>query len=101
MAATGPRCRMHQAVRYSSDQRRRSGRTYDRRFWRRLRLEVLTQQPWCAYCEAAGKTVPATEVDHIDGDSTNNARENLRPLCKRCHSAKTAQHDGAFGRARG
>lgn len=26
------------------------------------------------------------EVDHIDGDSTNNVRENLKVLCRNCHS---------------
>ncbi|SOK58713.1 hypothetical protein [Yersinia phage fHe-Yen9-04] len=26
------------------------------------------------------------EVDHIDGDNTNNIRENLRALCPNCHS---------------
>lgn len=26
------------------------------------------------------------EVDHIDGDSTNNLRENLKVLCRNCHS---------------
>ena len=26
------------------------------------------------------------EVDHIDGDSTNNLRENLQVLCRNCHS---------------
>ena len=26
------------------------------------------------------------EIDHIDGDSTNNAEENLRLLCPNCHS---------------
>ena len=24
-------------------------------------------------------------VHHLDGDETNNARENLRALCQRCH----------------
>ncbi len=26
------------------------------------------------------------EVDHIDGDSTNNSEKNLRLLCPNCHS---------------
>ena len=29
---------------------------------------------------------PPLEIDHIDGDSTNNAEENLRLLCPNCHS---------------
>ncbi len=41
--------------------------------------------------------VVATEVDHIDGDSRNNEPANLRCLCHRCHSRRTAK-DQAFGR---
>lgn len=26
------------------------------------------------------------EIDHIDGDHTNNSRENLRVLCPNCHA---------------
>lgn len=26
------------------------------------------------------------ELDHIDGNNTNNSRENLRGLCPNCHS---------------
>ena len=26
------------------------------------------------------------EIDHIDGDNTNNTRENLRYLCPNCHA---------------
>jgi Zn finger protein HypA/HybF involved in hydrogenase expression len=28
------------------------------------------------------------EIDHIDGDSKNNLKENLRVLCPNCHSLK-------------
>lgn len=28
----------------------------------------------------------ALEIDHIDGDNQNNARENLEAVCPNCHS---------------
>ena len=31
---------------------------------------------------------PPLEIDHIDGDWTNNIPENLRVLCPNCHSLK-------------
>lgn len=57
--------------------------------WRRLRALVLSEQPLCPRCSEAGYLVPATEVDHVDGDPTNNARANLEGLCKLHHSQKT------------
>ena len=62
--------------------------------WRRVRLAVLADEPLCRFCAAAALVVPAVEVDHIDGDSQHNARSNLRPLCRPCHSRRTARDQG-------
>lgn len=32
------------------------------------------------------------DVDHIDGDKTNNNEENLMTLCANCHREKTWQN---------
>ena len=75
------------------------GRPYDKRAWRDgIRPAKLRQDPLCADHLDKGRSVAASEVDHVDGDPANNAPENLRSLCKPCHSAKTARHDGSFGR---
>lgn len=66
--------------------------------WRRLRAQVLAEEPLCRLC--APKVTAATVVDHIDGDSWNNARSNLQPLCASCHGIKTARDDGGFGNPR-
>lgn len=68
--------------------------------WLKLRAQVLTEEPLCRMCAAAGYTTPATDVDHIinhSGDFTDdNRRENLQPLCHECHSRKTrAEIEGA------
>jgi 5-methylcytosine-specific restriction protein A len=62
--------------------------------WRRLRAQVLAEQPLCPLCAARGWTVPAVDVDHIDNDGDNNARTNLVGLCHSCHALKTAQDMG-------
>lgn len=69
--------------------------------WRRLRAMVLASQPVCIdpYHIHGAEIVVATEVDHRvpksrGGDDTE---ENLQPLCKACHSRKTAIEDGRWG----
>jgi 5-methylcytosine-specific restriction endonuclease McrA len=53
--------------------------------WRALRLQVLVDEAYtCRKCGGFGD-----QVDHDDGDDSNNARTNLQCLCLRCHSAKT------------
>ena len=58
--------------------------------WQRLRASVLAEQPLCA-CGCMGI---ATDVDHINGDPSDNSRENLQGLTHECHSRKTARDHG-------
>lgn len=55
---------------------------------RRFLLEEANYQciqcQWSGINPTSGKTT--LTIDHIDGDSTNNKRENLRVLCPNCHS---------------
>jgi 5-methylcytosine-specific restriction endonuclease McrA len=62
--------------------------------WPRLRLMKLRRNPACEYCHIS----PATCVDHVDGDTSNVAWNNLRSACDACHGRKTVQCDGGFGR---
>jgi 5-methylcytosine-specific restriction protein A len=74
---------------------------YDER-WRRVRAQTLLAEPLCRLCLSAGKTVPATIVDHIVplADGGTHAQNNLQPLCKRCHDAIKTPADAAAKRAR-
>ena len=61
--------------------------------WQKLRAHVLAGEPLCRHCTAAGKTVLATDVDHMNGASDNRI-DSLQPLCHSCHSRKTARDQG-------
>lgn len=60
--------------------------------WRRLRMGVLAEIPWCQVCGQ-----PATDVDHILPKSRGGTdhRENLQSLCHSCHSKKTKKEGAA------
>ena len=94
--------RTGQATKAPKQQIKRSGpklTTTERGYgWYRqqLRLVVLAEEPLCRFCNERGLVVAAQEVDHIDGNSHNNDRDNLRPLCRDCHLKRTAK-DQAFG----
>jgi 5-methylcytosine-specific restriction protein A len=63
------------------------------RAWRAKRLAYLRAQPLCRACEAEGRVTAAHEVDHIVPLSRGGADDetNYQPLCKACHSRKTAR----------
>lgn len=67
--------------------------------WRRLRAYLLNREPLCRECAENGHTELATDLDHIISkhDGGTDDPENLQPLCKPCHSRKTALEDGGFG----
>jgi 5-methylcytosine-specific restriction protein A len=71
--------------------------------WRRARLAFLALHPLCATCQARGRVVPATIVDHVvphRGDQRLFWDEaNWASACKPCHDAKTAL-EGRWGQAR-
>lgn len=57
-----------------------------------LRKQVLIEEPYCRHCGGA-----STDMDHIDGNSTNRERSNLQGLCGTCHKRKTVKENGGFG----
>lgn len=74
-----------------------NARGYTRQ-WSRYRRSYLNDHPTCAKCPA-----PARHVDHIRAvrgpdDPAFWDPANHQPLCHACHSRKTVQHDGGFGR---
>lgn len=71
-----------------------SARGYGRD-WRARRLAFLRAHPLCARCGG-----PAEHADHKRAKARGGSDEwdNLEALCASCHSVKTVQVDGGFGR---
>jgi 5-methylcytosine-specific restriction endonuclease McrA len=70
--------------------RRRGSKHYDRRAWRdRMRPRILARDPICKLCGQAA----STEVDHIRPmtEGGEDTEDNLRGVCKQCHSKRTRQ----------
>lgn len=72
-----------------------AARGYDDR-WRKIRARHLASEPLCRFCRAAGYIVAADEVDHIIPLAAGGTHDedNLRSLCKSCHSRRTARDRG-------
>lgn len=73
------------------------------RDWRdRLRPAQLHREPYCRECKKHGRTVLATDVDHIvvpNGDvSLQRDPENYQSLCATCHGRKTRSQPRGRGR---
>lgn len=68
-------------------------RWYSAARWKRMRSRQLNESPLCRECLTAGRSVPATDVDHIVPHRGCSDlffdRHNLQSLCQSCHSIKT------------
>jgi len=89
-----PKTARERRAEYDSGREHSAARGYGRR-WKRARESFLNQYPLCVRCHNAGVLVAATEVDHItphcgDMDLFWDV-SNWQPLCKHCHSVKTAE----------
>jgi 5-methylcytosine-specific restriction protein A len=61
--------------------------------WHKLRTRILRDEPLCRPCRLRGVLTAAVEVDHIVPlcDGGTHDHDNLRPICRRCHQAKTTR----------
>ena len=73
---------------------------YNIREWRRSSIQYRLDNPLCKNCSNDGKLQASDVVDHIidhKGDlSLFWDKNNWQPLCKMCHSKKTAQENPEF-----
>ena len=91
----GMYCEEHRPL-HAHDRKTTTEKGYGRR-WQKARAAFLHAHPLCARCQAEGRLVKATVVDHIvphRGDSTLFwDTDNWQALCKRCHDHKTMTED--------
>ncbi|RVV99714.1 HNH endonuclease [Mesobaculum littorinae] len=79
----------------TSDAARKGHALYRTSAWRKAAKAYLAWNPLCVDCGQLGGVEPAVEVDHIERHRGDPAkfwdRSNWQPLCRRCHSRKTAR----------
>jgi 5-methylcytosine-specific restriction protein A len=61
--------------------------------WRKIKEQVLREEPLCRPCKAVGRVAASIECDHIQPleQGGTDERENLQGICVPCHRAKTAR----------
>lgn len=75
------------------------------RAWRRLRDQVLEEEPFCRRCTERGTVTHAsrsTICDHVKplAEGGTDERSNIAGMCVPCHDEKTAEESArAQGRA--
>lgn len=76
------------------DRRSAAARGYDRT-WQKVRSQKLALDPLCQDCICKGRSTAAVDVHHnlkvSDRPDLRLDLENLRSLCKSCHSIRTAK----------
>lgn len=88
LTAHGGCCAAHRSRRRQQHEETTAARGYGAAH-RRWRKAVLARDPQCVDCLAEGRSTPATDADHIDGDPFNRQLDNGRGLCRRCHNGRT------------
>ena len=53
---------------------------------------LLKRELKCTICGFEAKNRIQMDVDHIDGNHTNNDESNLQLLCANCHRLKTYEN---------
>ena len=70
-----------------------TGRTYYRTNCETCRRRAKkAKKGYCERCFTVPEDKKLLDVDHIDGNSSNNDPQNLQTLCKSCHRIKTDQN---------
>lgn len=104
--AKGDYCDEHRKKRPAAIRKRSQRSAFNSMYgrkWKKRRANFLRKNPLCAHHLDKGIVKEAQEVDHIEAHKGDEQlfwdKTNWQSLCKSCHSTKTVQEDGGFGRA--
>lgn len=67
--------------------------------WRKSSERFIADNPLCCECQKAGRLEPSKVTDHIvpkDICKDPWDRDNWQPLCRKCHSMKSAKDKTHF-----
>ena len=71
----------------------KTGKKYYRTNCKKCRKEAhKAKKGYCERCLTVPEDKKLLDVDHIDGNSSNNVIQNLQTLCKSCHRIKTDEN---------
>lgn len=71
----------------------KTGKKYYRTRCKSCRKEAYkAKKGYCERCLTVPKDKSLLDVDHIDGNASNNEIQNLQTLCKTCHKVKTREN---------
>lgn len=93
------RCPAHSKKWRKTPQMQARSSFYSTPRWRRLRAQVLKEEPLCRVCGVN----PSTQADHIIGFGEGGPfydRANLRGICGPCHTRRTASQGGKAAKAK-
>lgn len=54
----------------------------------KVRYQMLVEHPYCTLCGLTAEDGVRLEIDHIDGNPSNNRRDNYQVLCQPCNLGK-------------
>lgn len=65
---------------------------YKRNLYKNQYPYTVHKKDACQHCGFVPEHSSQLDVDHIDGDHSNNNPDNLQTLCANCHRLKTHLH---------
>jgi 5-methylcytosine-specific restriction protein A len=90
----GGLCREHSAAKDTARVNFEWRKLYRRSRWRHLRLQIITDQPFCPDCAAKQQITATGEVHHRirpKSEAQFYDVDNLMALCRPCHAERTAR----------